>query len=88
MPKEELHASAKYKRIENGTIKQRDRKKIDILRDLTISNAKNTYLQSNQKFEDLENLLNTFKLFVQEFLNRSIFRDFNRLLLYFLFFLI
>ena len=29
--KEELHASVKYERIENGTFKQRGRKRIDIL---------------------------------------------------------
>ena len=65
--KEELHASVIYERIENGTIEQRGRKIIDILRDLTTINAKKTYLQSNQQFEDLENLLNTVKLLVQEF---------------------
>ena len=54
--REELHASVKYERVLDGTIKQRGRKRVDILRDLTISNAKNTYLQSNQQFEDLENL--------------------------------
>ena len=31
-----------------------------VVRALTIINAKNTYLQSNQQFEDLENLLNNY----------------------------
>ena len=31
----------------------------DLTRDLVINNAKNTYLQSDQQHEDVENLLNT-----------------------------
>ena len=39
----------------------------DVDRDLVISNAKNTYLQSDQQIEDIENLLNSVKLLVQQF---------------------
>ena len=65
--KEELHVAVKYERIQNGTIKQRSRKGKDVDRDLAISNAKNTYLQSDQQIEDVENLLNSVKLLVQQF---------------------
>ena len=65
--KEELHASVKYERIENGTIKVRSRNGNDLSRDLVISNAKNTYLQNDQQFDDLEKLLNTVKRLVQDF---------------------
>ena len=67
LQKEELHASVKYERIEDGTLKVRGRRRVDLVRDLTITNAKNTYLQSLCTFDDLENLLNTVKLLVKEF---------------------
>ena len=39
----------------------------DVDRDLAISNAKNTYLQCDQQIEDIENILNSVKLLVQQF---------------------
>jgi len=46
LQKEELHASVKFERIENNTLVIRGPKRVDMRRDLTISNAKNKYLQT------------------------------------------
>ena len=44
----------------------RGRKRVDLEQDLTITNAKNAYLQSDSQFEDLKQLLNTVKKLVQK----------------------
>ena len=59
--------SVMYERIEAGTLKSRGRCKKDIMRDLLIANAQNTYLTSNQMYEDLETLLKNLSLFAPEF---------------------
>ena len=45
----------------------RGRKRVDLEQDLTITNAKNAYLQSDSQFEDLKQLLNTVKKLVQKY---------------------
>ena len=67
LQREELHTAVKFERIEDGTLVVRGRKRVDLERDLTITNAKNVYLQSDCEFEDLELLLNTVKKLVQKF---------------------
>ena len=54
LQKEETHASVRFERIEDETLKVRGRKRVDLLRDLNITSAKNTYLQSDRDFDDLE----------------------------------
>ena len=80
--KEELHASVKYERIENGTIKVRSRNGNDLSRDLVISNAKNTYLQNDQQFDDLEKLLNTVKRLVKVKRYYSYITNKNKIILF------
>ena len=66
---EELHASIKFERINDDTLKLRGRKRVDLVRDLAITTAKNVYLQSDSidTMEDLEHYLNTVKQLVQQF---------------------
>ena len=56
--KEELLTSIKIASLENGNLKTRGRRNNDLLRDLEIVNAKAQYLESEQKDEDLLQLLN------------------------------
>ena len=67
LQKEELHASVKFERIENNTLVIRGPKRVDMRRDLTISNAKNKYLQTDGHIDDLEVYLDTVKLLVKNF---------------------
>jgi hypothetical protein len=66
---EELHASIKFERINDDTLKLRGRKRVDLVRDLEITTAKNVYLQSDSidTMDDLEHYLNTVKQLVQQF---------------------
>ena len=56
LQKEELHTSVKFERIEDGTLKIRGRKRVDLLRDLSITTSKNVYLQIDCTFDDFINL--------------------------------
>ena len=67
LQKEELHASVKFERINSDRLKLRGRRRVDLVRDLEITTAKNVYLQSECSFDDIERYLNTVKELVQQF---------------------